>query len=73
MLTPSTGAANIHTGHFHRFAHDKVLILKRGDTPLKVLSGSANFSVRGLYVQSNNVFVIDDQATAALYEQAFRT
>jgi phosphatidylserine/phosphatidylglycerophosphate/cardiolipin synthase-like enzyme len=59
-------------GHFQRFAHDKVLIQKRGDTALKVLSGSANFSVRGLYVQSNNVFTFDDQATAALYEQAFQ-
>jgi phosphatidylserine/phosphatidylglycerophosphate/cardiolipin synthase-like enzyme len=39
---------------------------------VKVLSGSANFSVRGLYVQSNNVFVFDDPATAALYEQAFQ-
>ena len=45
-----------------------MLIQKRGDTALKVLSGSANFSVRGLYVQSNNVFVFDDPATAALYE-----
>jgi len=40
--------------------------------PLRVLSGSANFSVRGLYVQSNNVFTFDDPATAALYEQAFQ-
>ena len=49
-----------------------MLIQKRGDMALKVLSGSANFSVRGLYVQSNNVFTFDDQATAALYEQAFQ-
>ena len=34
--------------------------------------GSANFSVRGLYVQSNNIFVFDDPATATLYEQAFQ-
>jgi hypothetical protein len=64
--------AQVEVGHFQRFSHDKVMIQKRGDTPLKVLSGSANFSVRGLYVQSNNVFVFDDPATAALYEQAFR-
>ena len=50
--------AQIKVGHFQRFSHDKVLIQKRGDTALKVLSGSANFSVRGLYVQSNNVFVV---------------
>lgn len=62
----------VKVGHFQRFSHDKVLIQKRGGTALKVLSGSANFSVRGLYVQSNNVFTFDDLATAALYEQAFQ-
>ena len=70
-LARTAGKENIRTGHFNRFAHDKVMILKRGDVPIKVLSGSANFSIRGLYVQSNNVFVIDDPAAAALYEQAF--
>lgn len=64
--------AQVKTGHFQRFSHDKILIRKRGDTALKVLSGSANFSVRGLYVQSNNVFTFEDPATAALYEQAFQ-
>jgi PLD-like domain len=64
--------AQVKLGHFQRFSHDKVLIQKRGNTAVKVLSGSANFSVRGLYVQSNNVFTFDDPATAALYEQAFQ-
>jgi phosphatidylserine/phosphatidylglycerophosphate/cardiolipin synthase-like enzyme len=64
--------AQVELGHFQRFSHDKVMIQKHGDTALKVLSGSANFSVRGLYVQSNNVFVFDDPATAALYEEAFQ-
>jgi hypothetical protein len=68
----TTQGAQVKVGHFQRFSHDKVLIQKRGDTALKVLSGSANFSVRGLYVQSNNVFTFDDPATAALYEQAFQ-
>lgn len=63
--------AQVKVGHFQRFSHDKIMIQKRGDTAVKVLSGSANFSVRGLYVQSNNIFVFDDPATAALYEQAF--
>jgi phosphatidylserine/phosphatidylglycerophosphate/cardiolipin synthase-like enzyme len=38
---------------------------------MKVLTGSANFSVRGLYVQANNVLVIDDPAVAELYERVF--
>jgi phosphatidylserine/phosphatidylglycerophosphate/cardiolipin synthase-like enzyme len=64
--------AEIKVGHFQRFSHSKVMIQRRGDAALKVLSGSANFSVRGLYVQANNVFVFDDPATAAFYAQAFQ-
>jgi phosphatidylserine/phosphatidylglycerophosphate/cardiolipin synthase-like enzyme len=70
-ITKSAGKDNVQVGHFHRFAHDKILIQKRDDKPVKVLSGSANFSVRGLYVQSNNVFVFDDPATAEIYGEAF--
>jgi hypothetical protein len=70
-IRKSAGEKNVQVGHFQRFAHDKILIQKREGKPVKVLSGSANFSIRGLYVQSNNVFVFDDPATAALYEQAF--
>jgi PLD-like domain len=70
-LQASAGAGAVKTGHFHRFAHSKVLIQKRGGRAVKVLTGSANFSVRGLYVQANNVMVIDDPAVASLYEQAF--
>jgi phosphatidylserine/phosphatidylglycerophosphate/cardiolipin synthase-like enzyme len=71
LLSASAGAANVKVGKFGRFAHDKVLIQRRGQAPVKVLSGSANFSIRGLYVQSNNVFVFDDAETANLYQQAF--
>jgi PLD-like domain len=70
-ITASAGAENVEVGHFSRYAHDKVLIQKRAGKPVKVLAGSANFSVRGLYVQSNNVFVFEDQSVAGLYEQAF--
>jgi PLD-like domain len=73
-LIASAGNGNIVTGHFKRFAHDKVLIKKDKDgNAVKVLTGSANFSVRGLYVQANNVLIFDDPGTAALYEQAFQT
>jgi phosphatidylserine/phosphatidylglycerophosphate/cardiolipin synthase-like enzyme len=70
-LTVSAGEQNVRVGHFQRFSHDKVMIQRRGDAAVKVLSGSANFSVRGLYVQSNNVFVFDDADVAARYEEAF--
>src|SRR5436190_832714 len=71
LLAQSAGDSNIAIGHFGRLAHNKVLIQKRRGAAVKVLAGSANFSVRGLYVQSNNVFVFDDVETARLYEQAF--
>ena len=71
ILVNSAGEKNIVSGHFKRFSHCKVLIQKKNGVPVKVLTGSANFSVRGLYVQANNVLIIDDPATTALYEQAF--
>jgi phosphatidylserine/phosphatidylglycerophosphate/cardiolipin synthase-like enzyme len=70
-LAASAGADHIKTGHFSRFSHDKILILRRAGTPIKVLSGSANFSVRGLYVQANNVFVFKDPDIAKLYGEVF--
>lgn len=71
MLCKSAGAANVKQGHFHRFAHNKVMIMKKNGKPIKVLTGSANFSVRGLYVQANNILVFEDAPTAELYEEAF--
>ncbi len=71
-LRTSAGADHIVIGHFKRFAHDKVLIKKDKDgNAVKILTGSANFSVRGLYVQANNVLIFDDLGTAAYYKQAF--
>ncbi|MDB5977795.1 MAG: hypothetical protein JWR07_4555, partial [Nevskia sp.] len=64
----------VFKGHFSRFAHDKVLIQRDATgKPLKVFTGSANFSVRGLYVQANNVLVIEDAVTAGVYGQVFDT
>jgi phosphatidylserine/phosphatidylglycerophosphate/cardiolipin synthase-like enzyme len=71
LLQSTAGAGNIKTGHFHRFAHDKVLIFKRNGKPYRVLTGSANFSVRGLYVQANNMLLFDNADVAGLYEQVF--
>jgi phosphatidylserine/phosphatidylglycerophosphate/cardiolipin synthase-like enzyme len=72
-LIASAGAANVKRGHFSRFAHDKVMIQRDAKTnrAIKVLTGSANFSIRGLYVQANNILVFDDPATAGVYAAAF--
>ena len=67
-------AGAVFQGHFNRFAHDKILIQRdAAGKPLKVFTGSANFSVRGLYVQANNVLVIEDAVTAGVYGQMFDT
>ncbi len=70
-LEKSAGTANVKVGHFKRFSHSKVFIQRKGGKAVKVLTGSANFSIRGLYVQANNVLVFDDPATAGLYDQVF--
>jgi phosphatidylserine/phosphatidylglycerophosphate/cardiolipin synthase-like enzyme len=70
-LQQSAGTANVKTGHFSRFAHYKVFVQRQNGKPVKVLTGSANFSVRGLYVQANNVLVFDDPDVAKLYGDVF--
>jgi len=72
-LVKSAGAGNILQGHFSRFAHDKIIIAKKNGKAVKVLTGSANFSVRGLYVQANNVLLFNDPKIAGQYEQVFQS
>ncbi len=66
----ATGAA-VKRGRFARQQHNKVLILKRGGVAFKALGGSTNFSLRGLYVQSNNTVVFSDPKTTALLAAVF--
>jgi hypothetical protein len=61
----------IMRGHFGRYAHDKVLLVSDANGPKKVLTGSTNFSVTGMYVNSNHVLVFDDKAVAAKYADVF--
>lgn len=59
-------------GHFGRYAHDKILIVsKKEGAALKVLTGSTNFSVTGMYVNSNHVVVFSDHGVAAEYQKVF--
>jgi|FEC22Drversion2_1045045.scaffolds.fasta_scaffold00625_4 PLD-like domain len=62
---------SILRGHFGRYAHDKVLIVSDGKGPRTVLTGSTNFSVTGLYVNSNHVLVYDDRTVAKTYSDIF--
>jgi phosphatidylserine/phosphatidylglycerophosphate/cardiolipin synthase-like enzyme len=60
-------------GHFGRYSHDKVFIVYQNGTgtPVKVLTGSTNFSVTGLYVNSNHILIYNDPAIAAFYAGVF--
>jgi hypothetical protein len=71
-IVAAAGADNVVSGHFNRFSHDKIFIKRGADGKgQKVLTGSANFSIRGLYVQANSVVVIDDPAVAQTYADVF--
>jgi hypothetical protein len=65
----------IKRGHFGRYAHDKVFIVSRKGArkpkPLKVMTGSTNFSVTGLYVNSNHILIYNDPQVAGLYAGVF--
>jgi hypothetical protein len=63
--------AAILRGKFGRFAHDKVFIVYKNKQPLKVLTGSTNFSVTGMYVNSNHVVVFNNADIAGLYSKVF--
>ena len=68
------GDAAILRGKFGRYAHDKVFIVKTGKsskTAVKVMTGSTNFSVTGMYVNSNHVLVFDHADVAARYAEVF--
>jgi hypothetical protein len=59
-------------GHFGRFQHNKVLIkCDKNGKAQKVLMGSTNYSITGLYVNANHVVILDDQEIANFYEEAF--
>ncbi|WFU33636.1 phospholipase D-like domain-containing protein [Bradyrhizobium brasilense] len=62
-------------GKFKRYAHDKVFVVykkgARANKPIKVMTGSTNFSVTGIYVNSNHILIYDDPEVAAWYAGVF--
>lgn len=63
--------ATVRRTHFKRQQHNKVLVVKRKGVPVRVLAGSTNFSLRGLYIQANNVLLFEDKDIAKLYADVF--
>ena len=63
--------AEVKRMHFSRQQHNKVLIVRRDGQPVSVLTGSTNYSLRGLYIQANNALVFDDPTVAGKYGDLF--
>ncbi|MGN6342021.1 MAG: phospholipase D-like domain-containing protein [Ginsengibacter sp.] len=68
-----SGADNndIERGHFLALAHSKVFIQVKKNKAIKVLTGAANFSTNGLYVNSNHVLIINHKNIAQFYSSVF--
>jgi hypothetical protein len=71
LFAQQAGAGAIKRGKFGRYAHDKVFVVSKAGNPVKVLTGSTNFSVTGLYVNSNHVLVFDEPTVAKAYSDVF--
>jgi phosphatidylserine/phosphatidylglycerophosphate/cardiolipin synthase-like enzyme len=65
--------SGIIRGNFNRYQHNKIFIVSQGTarTPIKLLSGSTNFSVTGMYVNSNHVIVFNNTKVIELYQTLF--
>lgn len=71
LFVKAAGKSQIKRGKFGNFAHNKVFIVSNKSGPLKVLTGSTNFSVTGIYVNSNHVLVFNDPLVAKTYADVF--
>jgi len=63
--------AQVKRMHFGRQQHNKVLLVRRNGQAVRVLTGSTNFSLRGLYIQANNALLFEDDVVAARYADLF--
>lgn len=68
------GKGLIKRGHFSRYTHDKVLLVRKNTEKreaIHVLTGSTNFSLTGMYVNSNHTLTFEDQEIAQWYADVF--
>lgn len=71
LIVKAAGQSQIKRGKFGNFAHNKVFVVSNKSGPVKVLTGSTNFSVTGFYVNSNHVIVFNDPVVAKAYADVF--
>jgi hypothetical protein len=67
----SAAGAQVKRLHFSSQQHNKVLIVRRDGKAIRVLGGSTNFALRGLYIQANNVLLFDDESVAGKFGEVF--
>ncbi|KAA9036652.1 hypothetical protein FW778_18745 [Ginsengibacter hankyongi] len=58
-------------GKYLSLSHSKIFIQKFNNKPAKVLTGSANFSTNGLYINANHVIIFQNMRVAQVYEDVF--
>jgi phosphatidylserine/phosphatidylglycerophosphate/cardiolipin synthase-like enzyme len=65
---------DIFRGHFGSQAHSKVFIQRRNNANSKaekVLTGSTNFTINGLYINANHTLTFNNPDVAQVYADAF--
>lgn len=64
---------HIFRGHFSSQAHSKVFIQRKKSSAkgVKVLTGSTNFTLNGLYINANHTLTFNNKEVAQLYADAF--
>lgn len=67
----ASAGAQVKRLHFSSQQHHKVLIVRRDGRAIRVLGGSTNFALRGLYIQANNVLLFDDERVAGKFAEVF--
>lgn len=63
--------AQVKRMHFGRQQHNKVLLVRKEGQPVRVLAGSTNFALRGLYIQANNALLFESDAVAGKFGELF--
>lgn len=70
----ATGSSAIFRGHYQSLAHSKVMIQRNNNAAakaIKVLTGSTNFTINGMYINANHVILFNNKMVAQLYADAF--
>jgi hypothetical protein len=67
----ASDANSIFRGNFKALAHSKVFIQYKGNSAIKVLTGSTNFSTNGLCINANHVIIFNSPKIAQLYANVF--